>query len=91
MCILKADFARLVHVLMVDERQYPLMLELTRLSQQSEWIGIDDADYEEEKRRAIAKCRKRIENAKALCLAGDLSSDEYLRIREHGSLPKRCW
>lgn len=88
---IEADFARLIKLLMVDEAQYPLMLELTRLSQQDEWFDIDEADYEEEKRLAIAKCHKRIDNAKALCLAGDLTSDEYLRIKEQNEREIAHW
>lgn len=88
---IEADFTRLIQLLMVDESTYPLMVELTIQSQRADWIGVDDTDYEQEKQLAIAKCRKRNDNAKALCLAGDLSSDEYLRIKEQNEREIAHW
>lgn len=88
---IEAEFYRLVQLLEVDESTYPLMMELSIQSQRADWDLDDGIDYEEEKRLAIAKSHKRIENAKALCLAGDLSPDEYLRIKEQNDREIAHW
>jgi hypothetical protein len=75
----------------VDESASPLLLELAVQSQRGDLNIPVDADEEEEKRLAIAKCRKRIDNAKALCLAGDISSDDYLRIKEQNEREIAHW
>jgi DNA invertase Pin-like site-specific DNA recombinase len=88
---IEADFIRLVHLLSIDESVLPLLTELAVQSQRGDFVTPTDTDHEEEKRVSIAKCRKRIENARALCLAGDMNSEEYLRIREQNEREIAHW
>jgi DNA invertase Pin-like site-specific DNA recombinase len=87
----EADFGRLLGLLTIDESKIPLLVELKALSKREDIRDPNAPDPEEEKRIAIAKCRKRIDNAKTLCMAGDLDADEYLRIKEQNDQEIAHW
>lgn len=86
--VIEDDFGRLIKLLTVDEDKLPLMIEW---AVQSESGGIDDDDFEEQKRAAIAKCRRRIDNARFLLLEGDISKEEYLRRKDHNERHIAHW
>lgn len=88
---IEGDFLRLIHLLTVDERQVSRLEELRALSKQAEYRNTNAPDPEEQKRLAIAKCRKRIEHARLLCVAGDMEPDEYLRIKEDNERDITHW
>jgi hypothetical protein len=67
------------------------MVELAIQSQRADLEGVPEDDFEEEKTIAVAKCRKRLDNTKALCLAGDITSEEYLRIKEQNEREIEHW
>ena len=88
---LERDFFRLIQLLTVDESKIDNLLELRALSQRDEFRDTNDPDPEEEKRLAIAKCRKRIENARVLCVVGDMDTEDYLRIKEQNERDIAHW
>ena len=88
---IEADFLRLIRLLTVDEKQVARLEELRALSKHADFRDADDPNPEEQKRLAIAKCHKRIENARVLCVAGDMEPDEYLRIRDENEREIAHW
>ncbi len=86
--VIEDDFARLIKLLTIKEEALPLMVDLAL---QAEGGGIDDADFEAQKAAAIAKAKRRVENARFLFLEGDISQDEYLRRKEHNERQIAHW
>jgi hypothetical protein len=86
--VIEDDFARLIHLLTVKQEALPLMVDLAL---QAEGGGIDDEDFEAQKAAAIAKAKRRVENARFLFLEGDISQDEYLRRKEHNERQIAHW
>src|SRR5262249_23773606 len=50
-----------------------------------------DTDLEAEKKAAIAKCKRKIEAARALYLDGELSREDYLQRKEHNEREIGHW
>ena len=86
--VIEDDFARLIQLLTIREDALPLMIDL---AVQSENGGIEDEDFEAQKAAAIAKAKRRVENARFLFLEGDISQDEYLRRKEHNERQIAHW
>jgi hypothetical protein len=67
------------------------MVELAIQSQQGDLLRRSDADPEEEKQQAIARCRRRIEAARNLYEDGDMTREEYLRRKEDNEREIANW
>ena len=89
--VIDKEFERLLKLLTIDESKLPLLEELYLWSQKDTTVLTEERDIEAERIAAIAKCRKRIENARALCVAGDMESEEYLRIKEQSEREIAHW
>jgi DNA invertase Pin-like site-specific DNA recombinase len=87
----EAEFYRLLQLLTVNPDKLPLLNQLYTLSRGEGTQGDETSRLEDEKRSAIAKCRKRIDNARALCLAGDLSAEEFATIKEQNEREISHW
>lgn len=89
---IEGDFIRFIRLLTVDEQKMvEYMAELDAISHRQDLRNPDAPDQEQEKQIAIAKCRKRIDNARSLCLAGDMETEEYLRIKENNEREIAHW
>jgi hypothetical protein len=86
--VIEDDFARLIKLLTIDQEKLPLMVELATHAAED---GIDDEDFDTQKAAAIAKAKRRVENARFLFLEGDISQDEYLRRKEHNERQIAHW
>ncbi|MBE2267226.1 MAG: recombinase family protein [Anaerolinea sp.] len=87
--IYERDFARLLKLLTVDTSQVDLMAELAVQSVKAQ--AADETDFEQEKRAAIARCRRRIEAARHLYEDGDLTREEYLRRKDQNEREIAHW
>ncbi len=87
--VIEEDFGRLIGLLTIREEALPLMVELAVQSEHGQSVA--DEDFEAQKRAAIAKCRRRIENARFLFLEGDLSKEEYLKRKEYNERQIAHW
>jgi DNA invertase Pin-like site-specific DNA recombinase len=86
--VLEDDFGRLLKLLTIREDARPLMIEIAI---QSEHGRIDDDDFETQKQAAIAKCQRRIDNARFLLLEGDLSQEEFIKRKEQNEREIAHW
>ena len=79
---LENEFERFIQHLAIDSHGLDIMHEMA--IQASSVLNSDEtvADFEAEKRSAIAKCRRRIDAARSVHLDGDLSREEYMRRKE---------
>jgi DNA invertase Pin-like site-specific DNA recombinase len=87
--VIEDDFARLIHLLTINPDMLPKMVDMA--VQAADGTSVEDDDFEEQKAVAIAKARRRIENARFLFLEGDISQDEYLRRKEHNERQIAHW
>lgn len=78
--VIEQEFRRLMEQLTLKEEAFSMLVELAIQSEQS--TAEKKTDLEEEKTAAIAKCRRKIEAAKAVFLDGDMSREEYIKIKE---------
>ncbi len=86
--VIEEDFARLIRLLTIDEDKLPVLVELAAGAEEG---GMADEDFEAQKAAAIAKARRRVENARFLFLEGDISQEEYLRRKEHNERQIAHW
>lgn len=86
--VIEEDFARLIRLLTIDEETLPVLVELAAGAEEG---GMADEDFEAQKAAAIAKARRRVENARFLFLEGDISQEEYLRRKEHNERQIAHW
>jgi hypothetical protein len=86
--VIEDDFGRLLKLLTIQEDALPLMVEM---AVQSEHGRVEDDDFEAQKQAAIAKCKRRIENARFLFLEGDISQEEFLKRQEFNERQVAHW
>ncbi len=80
--VLDSQFRELIGLLQLNPSAYSMLVELAIQSEHGETQGKSKQDVDKEKKAGIAKCRRRIEAAKSVFLDGDMSSEEYLKVKE---------
>lgn len=78
--IIEQELRLLIEQLTLKEESFQMFVELAIQSEHGD--GMHNADLEKEKEKAIAKSRRRIEAAKSVFLDGDMSREEYAKIKE---------
>lgn len=87
--IIERELRLLIEHLTLKEESFAMLVELAI---QSEHGGsAHTANLEKEKEAAIAKCRRRIEAAKAVFLDGDMPREEYTKIKEENEREIAHW
>lgn len=87
--VIEDDFGRLIKLLTINPDALPQMIDLA--VQSLDGTSVEDEDFDAQKAAAIARARRRIENARFLFLEGDISQDEYLRRKEHNERQIAHW
>ena len=78
--IIETEFRLLLEQLTLREESFAMLVELSVQSEHGHTAG--KADLERQRDAAIAKCRRRIEAARKVFLDGDMTREEYARIKE---------
>lgn len=86
--VIEDDFGRLLKLLTIKADALPLMVEM---AVQSEHGRVEEDNFEAQKQAAIAKCKRRIENARFLFLEGDISQQEFLKRKEFNERQIAHW
>lgn len=86
---LEYDFGRLIELLTIKPDAADLMIELA--IQSDKGFAAEHPNLEEEKKRAIARCRRRIDAAVHLYRDGVISRDEYLADVERNEREIAHW
>ena len=84
------DFVRLIKVLEVKAEALDMMADLA-LSLQSTESSQDDSNFEEKRRKAIAKHRRAVKNNLLLFQDGEIEADEYYRQKEYHERQIGSW
>ncbi len=87
--IIEREFRLLIEQLTLKEEAFNMLVELAIQSEHGS--PESNANLEQEKEAAIAKCRRRIEAAKTVFLDGDMSRDEYARVKEDNERQIAHW
>jgi hypothetical protein len=88
--VIENDFGQLISLLTIDPDALALMVEMSIQMEQGN--GHQDIEnLEEQKDQAIAKCRRRIDAARALFEDGDLTREEYLKRKEQNEREIAHW
>ncbi len=85
--VIEDEFRLVIEQLTLKEESFALLVELALQSEH----GTNLPDIEQEKAAAIAKCRRRIDAAKAVYLDGDMSREEYAKIKEDNEREMAHW
>jgi hypothetical protein len=80
--MIEQDFGRLISLFTVRSNAEAILFELAAQSQYGFISDKDSKQFEQEKQQAIAKYRRKMENARYLFEDGDLTREEYLRRKE---------
>ncbi len=78
--IIETEFRLLLEQLTLREESFTMLVELSIQSEHGRTAG--KANLEMQRDAAIAKCRRRIEAARTVYLDGDMTREEYARIKE---------
>jgi DNA invertase Pin-like site-specific DNA recombinase len=87
----EADFQRLLSLLTVDESALTLMTQLAMQASAGVLSQENQQHIEAQKADAIARCNRRIVNAKEMCLNGDISHADYREIKEKNEREISKW
>lgn len=87
--VIEREFRLLIEQLTLREESFAMLVEMAIQSEHGH-MGNQD-DLEREKTLAIAKCRRRIDAAKAVFLDGDMPREEYAKIKEDNERQIAHW
>jgi len=88
--LVDGDIQKLIQLLTVDPEMLPLMTELALQNK----YGVElenESELEKQKQRAIAKCKRRIENNLHLFRDGTISREEYLSAKQKAEEEIQAW
>jgi len=88
--LLDQDIKRLVSLLTVNPEWLPVMTEIALQVEHGVTVD-DDRELEKQKQRAIAKCKRRVENNLDLYRDGTISREEYLNVKHKAEEEIRAW
>lgn len=84
------DFERLLRLLTVDARALTVMTDMSLQSLKGEGVA-DGADFQTQRRAAIARCYRRIDAARHLYEDRELTREEYLRRKDFNEREIAHW
>lgn len=89
--ILDQQFRELVGLLELKSKAVSALVEMSIQSHHGASSAQSKEELEREKQAGINKCRRRIEAAKTVFLDGDMSREEYLKIKEKNEREIAHW
>lgn len=89
--LVDGDIARLISLLTISESMLPYMTELALQAEHGTSLNKDEQESERQKQRAVAKCKRRIENNLDLYRDGVISREEYLNVKQKAEEEIRAW
>jgi hypothetical protein len=89
--IVEDEVAHLLSVLTISEDDLQIITEMAITETQLNTDVNSAEDLEAQKRAAIAKCEKKLRNAKTVFLDGDMSEEDYRRVVEQNKHEIAIW
>jgi len=90
--LVDGDIARLLRLLTVNDTMLPYMTELALQNKHGTSLNSnDEQEADKQKQRAIAKCKRRVENNLELYRDGTISRDEYLNVKQKAEEEIQAW
>jgi hypothetical protein len=89
--VIENEFRLLIAQLTLNPESLDLLVELAIRSEHGDEVEALTGTLEQQKQAAIAKCRRRIAAAKSVYLDGDMTREDYLKIKEQNEREITHW